>query len=321
MERAFEKSVCLGTAVVYALFLFLISLPNGLILVALYRNPLRCFRKAFSVFLVFIAAVDLFNGVVACFGKMIMRFLCAFGERQISQEGEIVTILEYTGVNSSILLVTAMSLDRFVSVVFPHFYLHKVKPRKLVACNTTIVIFSAIFASVQLTGISIDVYRSIDIHLHTTFPLVTCISAYLGIFFVLRKRSRVDLQRQAFMLNNSGLHDMRRQRDAQMERKLVTTSFFILLFLIISLAPYFIAVLLEANCSGCRGKKWFFGLRESTITFLYINSTVNPFLTTYRIKELKHSVKSVLGLTRRDNENSSGSALPPTSLRNDVSMT
>ena len=320
MERAFEKSVCLGTAVAYVFFLFLISLPNGLILVALYRNPLRCFRKAFSVFLAFIAAVDLFNGVVACFGKVIMRFRCVFGEGRISQEGEIVTILEYTGVNSSILLVTAMSVDRFVSVVFPHFYLHKVKPRKLVACNTAIVIFSAIFASVQHTGISIDVYRLIDVHLHTTFPLVTCISAYLGIFFVLRKRSRVDIQRQAFMPNNSALHDMRRLRDAQMERKLITTTFFILLCLIISLVPYFAATLLEENCSGCGDKKWFFGLRESTITFLFINSMVNPFLTTYRIKELKHSVKSVLGLMRQDNENSSGNVLPPTSFRNVVSM-
>ena len=320
MERAFVKSICLGTGVAYGFLLFFISLPNGLILVALYINPLRCFRKAFSVFLAFIAAVDLFNGVVACFGKVIMRFLCAFEEKKISQEGDIVTILEYIGINSSILLVTAMSVDRFISVVYPHFYLHKVSPRILVACNTIIVTFSSIFASIQLAGISIDIYLSIDIHLHTTFPLVTCISAYLGILFVLRKRSRVDLQRQATVPSNPTLHDMRRLRVAKIERKLVTTSFFILLFLLISLVPYFSAVLLEANCSGCRGQKWFFALRESTIAFLFINSIFNPFLTAYRINELKRSVKSVLGLMRQDRVNSSGDVLPPTSLRNVVPM-
>ena len=211
-----------------------------------------------------------------------------------------------------------MSVDRFISVVFPHFYLHKVSPRKLVVCNTTIVIFSSIFASIQLAAISIDVYLSIDIHLHTTFPLVTCMSAYLGILFALRKRSRVDIQRQASMPSNPTLHDMRRLRVAQMERKLVATSFSILLFLIISLVPYFAAILLEANCSACRGKKWFFGLRESTIAFLFINSMVNPFLTAYRIKELKHAVKRVLGLMRQDSEDSSCNVLPPTSLRNVV---
>ena len=316
MERAFEKSVCLGTAVAYVLLLFFISIPNGFILITLYRNPLRCFRKAFYVFLAFIAAVDLFNGVVVCFGKVIMRFICAFGDQNISQEGDIVTILEYTGINSSILLVTAMSVDRFISVVFPHFYLHKVSPRKLVACNTTTVIFSSIFASIQLAEISIDVYLSIDIHLHTTFPLVTCISAYLGILVALRKRSRVNLQRQASLPSHPTLNNMRRLRVTQMERKLVATSFFILLFLIISLVPYFAAILLAANCSGCRGTKWFFGLRESTIAFLFINSMVNPFLATYRINELKHSVKRVLGLMRQDRENSSCNVLPPTSLRN-----
>ena len=102
MERSFEKSICLGTAVAYVFLLFFISLPNGLILVALFKNPLRCFRKAFSVFLAFIAAVDLFNGVVVCFGKVIMRFICAFEEQNISQEGDIVTILEYIGIKVSV---------------------------------------------------------------------------------------------------------------------------------------------------------------------------------------------------------------------------
>ena len=133
MGRAFGKSVCLGTGIPFGLLSIIISVPNALILFALYRNPLRCFRRTFSVYLVFMAAVDLYVGLVVCSSEAITRFLCAFGDRQITQEGEIAKILGYIGVNSSILLylVTAMSLDRFVAVVFPHFYLQTVKPRKL----------------------------------------------------------------------------------------------------------------------------------------------------------------------------------------------
>ena len=75
-----------------------------------------------------------------------------------------------------------MSVDRLAAVVFPHFYLRKVKPRKLVFCNTIIIIFSVIFASLQLSGITMDVYRLIDQHLHATFPLCTTTLCYLGIF-------------------------------------------------------------------------------------------------------------------------------------------
>ena len=152
MERNFEKSLCLGTGISFLFLLCLISVPNGFILIVLYRNPLRCFRKAFSVFLVFTCAVDLFIGIVVCSGETLMRFLCAFGDQNIPQEGDILRILGYVGVNSSILLATAMSVDRFVAVIFPHFYRRKIKPRTLVLCNAGIVVFSSIFASLQLSG-------------------------------------------------------------------------------------------------------------------------------------------------------------------------
>ncbi|XP_078382410.1 uncharacterized protein LOC144665110 [Oculina patagonica] len=294
MEREFEKSLCLGSGVPFVFLSLLISVPNAITLIALYRDPLRCFRKAFAVFLAFIAAVDLFVGIVVCTGESMMRFLCAFEEEHIPGDGDIIIILEYIGVNSSILLVTAMSVDRFVSVVYPHFYRQKVKPRKLILFNTFILGFSSIFASLQLTGISMDVYLLIDIHLHTTFPLVTTTLCYFGIFLSLRKRSRVVFQRHALEAINSTLHHIRRLQNATKERKFATTSFLILIILVISLSPYFVAILIDANCDDCRSKKWFLSLRESSVVFLFVNSLANPFLTAYRIHELKQSVKIVL---------------------------
>ncbi|KAJ7382492.1 hypothetical protein OS493_034653 [Desmophyllum pertusum] len=111
---------------------------------------------------------------------------------------------------------------------------------------------------------------------------------------------------------------MRQLKIAQMERKFATTSFFILLFLILSLVPYFVAIIIEANCLVCRGQKWLFVLKESSVIFLFLNSTVNPLLTTFRINGLKHSVKIVLRLRRQSDVNSFGSFLPPTSLANVV---
>ena len=247
-----------------------------------------------------------------------MRFLCALSHQNIPQEGNMVTILGYIGINSSILLVTAMSIDRFVAVVFPHFYRCKVQPKALVLSNIGIVVFSSIFAFLQLTDISMDVYRLIDQHLHATFPLSTSTLAYLGIFFVLKKQSRVDLQRQTAMPHNPTLHDMRRVKMAQMERKFATTSFFILLFLILSLLPYFVAVVTEINCRSCGNQNWFIALRELCVLFLFLNSAVNPFLTTFRINELKKSVRIVLRLRRQDEETNTDFRLPTGSLENNA---
>ena len=83
-------SLCLGSGIFFIFLLLLISVPNGIVLFVLYKNPLRCFRKAFSVFLVFICAVDLFTGIIVCPAETVMRFLCAFDDGHIPQEGDII---------------------------------------------------------------------------------------------------------------------------------------------------------------------------------------------------------------------------------------
>ena len=264
-------------------------------LVALYRDPLRRFRKTFSVFLIFIAAMDLFVGIAVCPAEAVMRLRCTFGENFSPTEGDFPRIMGYIGVNSSILLVTAMSVDRFVSVVCPYFYLRKVRPKHLVFCTVIMVLFSTIFASLQLVDLSRDVYVLVDIHLHTTFPLVVTTMAYTGIFITLRKsRSRVDLQRQSSISENPVLSDIRRLKNTQKQHRCATTSFLILIFLITCLVPYFVVVLIEANCDSCHDQKWLLILRVTSEIFLNVNSAVNPILTTFRLKELKRSIEVVL---------------------------
>ena len=304
MERYFEKQVCLGSGIAFLILLFMISVPNGFVLFVLLKNPLRFPKKSFTVFLAFICATDLFVGLVVSSGEALTRFLCAFGDRGLPQEGDVMRVLSYIGVNSSILLVTAMSIDRFIAVVFPYTYRQKWKPKTVVVVNLCIVIFSSIFASIQLSDISFDVYLKIDLHLHTTFPLCTTSMAYLRIFFFLKKQSRIVRRKQITMGMGSSLNDRRQERKRKMERKFATTSFLILLFLILSLIPYFTMTIVEIYCESCSGQHWFLVLKESCIVFLHFNSVFNPFLASFRISELKRSCAIVLGLQRQVNETS-----------------
>ena len=304
MERSLERQVCLGSGIVYLILLFMTSLPNGFVLFVVAKNPLRWPRRGFSVFLLFICAMDLFVGLVVSSGKALTHFLCAFRDRGLPQEGHVMRVVAYIGINSSILLVTAMSIDRFIAVMFPNTYRQKLKPKTVVVVNICLVIFSFIFALIQLSNISLDVYLTIDLHLHTTLPLCTTSIAYLGIFFFLRKRSRIVFQKQMTVQMGSSLNDRRQEREGKMERKISTTSFVIVLFLIISLIPYFTITTVEIHCKNCSEQNWFLALKESCIVFLHLNSVINPFLVSFRINELKRSCAIVLGLQRQVNETS-----------------
>ena len=305
MELNFQKQLCLGSGIVFLILLFVISLPNGFVLFVLVKNPLRCPRRGFFVFLAFICAMDLFVGLVVSSGEALMRFLCTFGDWGLPQEGHVMRVVSYIGINSSILLVTAMSIDRFIAVVFPHAYRQKLKPKTVVVVNLCVVIFSSIFASIQLSDISLHVYLTIDLHLHTTFPLCTTSIAYLRIFLFLKKQSRIVLQKQITVPVGSSLNDRRQEREGKMERKICTTSFVIVLFLIISLVPYFTITTVEIYCESCSKQNWFLALKESCIVFLHLNSFINPFLASFRVNELKRSCAIVLGLQRQVNETSS----------------
>lgn len=299
MENYFEKLICLGTGISFMFLSLLIVVPNGpngIVLIAVYKNPLRCFRRPFSVFLWFIPAVDFLTGAVVRIGQGVTRLLCAFNNQSLLIEGNFLIVLHYIGLNSSVLLVTAMSVDRLIAVVFPHFYLRKVKPRHLLLFDSAIIIFSVTFAaSLQLySGISADIYLMIDQYLHAILPLSTSTLCYMGIFFTLRKQSsRIDIQREC---SNPVLHDMRQARRVQMEKKFVTTSFFILSSLIVLLIPYLVAIIIEAKCHNCAVSDWYSLLINSSVVFLFLNSAANPCLTMFRISELNKSVKIVLQL-------------------------
>ena len=202
-------------------------------------------------------------------------------------------------------VILKKSFVRFIAVVFPHTYRQKSKPKTVVVVNVCIVIFSSIFASIQLSDVSFDVYLKIDLHLHTTFPLCTTSIAYLAIFLFLKKQSRIVRQKQITVAMSSSLNERRQERESKTERKFATTSFLILLFLILSLIPYFAIATVEIHCESCSGQDWFLAVKESCIVFLFLNSVINPFLASFRISELKRSCAIVLGLQRQVTETTS----------------
>ena len=148
-------------------------------------------------------------------------------------------------------------------------------------------------------------WQSVHSHLNTTFPLCVTTLCYLGIFFALRRKSsRVGFETRRTIPSSGTVQDTRQAKRAQMERKLASTSLLILFFLFLSLIPYFVAVIISANCQKCGEQKWFLMLIQSSALFLFLNSAANPVLTIFRIRELKKSVKIILHLRQEGNERS-----------------
>lgn len=80
MESDFRVAICTTGLIFLVLFCSVASVANGLLLVVLYKDPSRCFRKPIVVYIAALALMDFLSGSVTGIGVIYNYILCALGK-------------------------------------------------------------------------------------------------------------------------------------------------------------------------------------------------------------------------------------------------
>jgi len=115
--------------------------------------------------------------------------------------------------------------------------------------------------------------------------LITSIYCYARIFFVLRNHIQVQVIPQS---EPNGISQLNLSR----YRKTVSTALWVFATLVICYLPFVLVLIARAILSEIAGSLviiFLFG-----ITLVYLNSSLNPLLYCWKIREVRHAVKETL---------------------------
>ncbi len=252
--------------------LMLISiLGNGLVLAAIIRTP--SIRSTSMIMLCSLAVSDLLVGVIA---------QPLFHANELTEYNNVVvdlseiTLVSFCGI--SLVTITAITLDRFMAIHF-HMRYPTLVTKSRVQC-TIGMIWSIIFV---LIGLYLWSERAFFLLVAVLNVICLSISTfcYVRIYQIVRHHQlQINAQQQAVQYSNLGdkFKSMRLKRSA-------INTFVFYIVLILCYFPMYVLLTLYGTSYKDWKTDWNFA-----ITVMFMNSSINPILYCWRLRELRTSI-------------------------------
>ncbi|XP_031551913.1 melanopsin-like [Actinia tenebrosa] len=290
-------------AIIQSLVAVLSVVTNGLLLVVLYKNPNKSFRKPFSVLIIALVATDFLKGLLADSISAWINYQYAFGRSTwLVDDWNFYTVLDYALDNAATLLVILFAADRLVALVFSLYYRSSVTARKTSAAVAIVWVYSLAFSGVQFAGMEDTKYDLLDVFLHIVIPMITMFIIHTTMYCFLKKKRKVE---NAAYANSNQETPRWIQKNLTIERNFRFVAIFITLTLTISQLPYLSLVLLKWKCQECLESEWLEEYELFAEFTLCITSVINPMLYCWRVKQYRRSLKALVTCKNKGNDHDS----------------
>ena len=292
---------CITTSILTVVLVAVTTVSNGFLLYVLYKDPLKRFTKPVTTFITALAIMDFLTGVLCDPSQARFEIRCAL-KMKTEAEFELrgfTAIVAFFTVNSATLLIVAMSVERFVAVSFPYFYRQSVTRKRAKLCVIAVFIHSFVFSLLQLAEIDLGLWERTDLYLHIVIPIILVTVTYTAIYLILRRqRNKLQTVSDKIQGTDGSLiqkHCRNQIHKQKREQKIVYTAVLITLLLILAFLPHTIVTISAANCKNCVPDEWLTVLNRVAIPFVFMNSAANPFVYVLRMRDLRRSLKMILG--------------------------
>ena len=257
------------------------SLGNALILVALSKEtslhpPTKLLFRCMAV-------TDLFAGFIPqpLFLLAIIARIAKTNYRD-SDKGFIVTGFILCGI--SVLTSTAISVDRLLALMLRLRYRHVTlrRTRALIACFFVIGLSSGLMYpwNKSISRIAVDIFGIIS--------LITSIFCYVKIYLTLRQQQ----SRVQELVSHREPHGGGAPLNIARYKKTVSSIAWVQIVLIACYIPYFILSIFRLS-SVSNGKS-IEAVYLATVTQIYLNSSLNPVLYCWKIREVRKAAKDTI---------------------------
>ena len=277
-----EISYQLTGLVVFNVFLALTTTAgNTLILVTL--NKVSSLHTSSKLLFRNLAAADLCVGVIAQ-PLYIAYVILLLTETRICRSTLVASFTVGSILGAvSLATLTAVSVDRLLALLLKQRYRYVVTLRRTKVLVFTFWIGAAVGTAMYFLSYNIALQVTIVV---VSLYLTTSICSYMWIFFALRHH-----QSQVQDSFQQGQPSRAIPLNIARFRKAVSSALWVQVVLVACYLPYGIVVALWAY-AGLQSVV--FLVAQCTITLVYLNSSLNPLIYCWKIKELRQVVKQTI---------------------------
>ena len=179
--------------------------------------------------------------------------------------------------------IVALSVNRFLAIQMPLRYQDIVTYKRAVTAVATIWFSSAVFILCTLFVLQMNIAFAIFVLIEMVCFIVTTLSSCKIYFVLKRHKNAIQSQRQQVAQNDNMLNTVRLAKSA-------SCTFWIYLAFWLCYLPHFIIMITEM----CLPNTIMEALFMYSETIVLLNSSLNPIIYCWKMRHVRHSVKSIL---------------------------
>ena len=261
-------------------------LLNTTLLFVLYKNPLKRFRSPFNVFITSMALADTLTTISLLLSKVL-----SFVTYPLPTVAEVLLgCFLVSGTQSSFLVATCLTLDRFMAVTCP--LRHKVFMSTRRACFANLAIWIVSLSLDPLVNIEAK-FLVLWFQIYAAEILCLCVTSMVIYPAILMKFHKAEARRTTSMT----CEPRQKWRDNRMrlKRNLTCTVLLITVAMVIFTVPYFLSSLFVwFSCTLCLLSPVFQRLLVFYRMFYVIYFGINPIIYAWRLSEYRRSLSILL---------------------------
>lgn len=275
------------TAAISAILIVVTVPGNLLVLITVYKDPNNDLRTPFCLYVVNLAVSDLIVGCVVEPMSVVFHFHEGFRAGAALGDIAVIHMSYFISCTASVLSLAALTFDRFLAVEWPVKYRTKLNSihARVVSLSIWLVSFTISFIYFQVGYIE---YAFVFANTSICFTLFTLVFAYLRILNKMRTQAKVSASLRAGLPNT-------RIRLRTLAREDRVTKVFIVVIAAYGCcyAPTCVLIYLMNFCKSCScySIHWF---RDMQFLFVLLNSSLNPFLYSWRLSSFKSAFSVIL---------------------------
>ena len=281
---------------------------NGLLLLAIWRDPFKTFRTPVTFFIIGLATADFLTGLAVCptYALNLIALYSAMksGDSALLQGTVKATKISHhislATMNSSYIILLFFTWSQFTAINFPHKHRVFVTKKRVIGSVILTWVYSTAFALLPLTKVPENTFWKIDLYFHTTGCLFFLAVAY----FCLYKAFRRQVRRLHSLKSNNTLARQQQRRGTRRERQFTVVNLLLLTFVISCTVPTAVVSYLFLHWDK---QNLFRNLKLQIANViasdvLFLKFALDPLIYAWRLAQYRRALKSILRCNRRRND-------------------